>query len=426
MYNTRLFPTAILQRRDEIVILQREKEHAIAYRDFPLAARLLRREHQLQQELWKVEQDRHNVLQGDAIVSEQDIADVVAFQTGIPVARIASPEAQQLLNLEHELHQRVVGQDEAIQAIAKAVRRSRTNIRDRHRPIGSFLFVGPTGVGKTALAHTLAASLFGDENALLKLDMSEFMEPHSVARLIGSPPGYIGYDEAGQLTEGVRRRPYSIVLFDEIEKAHPKVFDLLLQILEDGRLTDARGQVVDFRHTIIILTSNEGSAYIQSETMGFASGQRNAGELQISTQEYMRTQVMSMVQKLFRPELFNRIDDIVFFHPLEAVHLHKIADLMIVQLQQRLSRQAIFLQVTEAARTFLVNVGYDPAYGARPLRRTIQSRLEDMLAEALLRGTVTPGASIVVDLCDKELSISSLEVVEGSMVSLSKHNQEAA
>jgi ATP-dependent Clp protease ATP-binding subunit ClpC len=420
-------PDAILQQRDEIVILQREKEHAISYRDFPNAARLLRRERQLQQELWQAEQNRHNALKRDAIVDEQDIADVVALQTGIPVKRIASTEAVQLMNLEQELHQRIVGQDEAVQAIAKAVRRSRVDIRDSRRPIGSFLFVGPTGVGKTALAHTLAASLFGDENALLKLDMSEFMESHSTARLTGSPAGYIGHDQAGQLTEAVRRRPYSIVLFDEIEKAHPKVFDLLLQILEEGRLTDARGQVVDFRHTIIILTSNEGTASMQYEAMGFAFGQKNAEELQLSTHEHIRTHVMAAVQELFRPELFNRIDDIVVFHPLDTKHLHEIADLMIIQLQQRLSAQSITMQVTDNARSFLVKAGYNPAYGARPLRRTIQSLLEDMLAEALLRGTLLPGSSIIVDLRDNELYISSLEVVESSAVStISKHNQEAA
>ena len=420
-------PDSILQRRDEIVVLQHEKEHAIAYRDFPLAARLLKREHQLQQELWQAEQDRYSVVQRNVVVDEQDIAEVVALQTGIPVKRIASKEAQQLLNLEHELHRRIIGQDEAIQAIAKAVRRSRTDIRDSHRPIGSFLFVGPTGVGKTALAHTLAASLFGDDNALLKLDMSEFMESHSAARLTGSPPGYIGYDEAGQLTEAVRRRPYSIILFDEIEKAHPKVFDLLLQILEDGRLTDARGQAVDFRHTIIILTSNAGTASIPSEAIGFAFGQKNVEEHQGSTHMQMRTQVMSAVQELFRPELFNRIDDIVFFHSLDVKHLHEIADLMIVQLQQRLSTQSITMQVTETARSFLVKAGYDPAYGARPLRRTIQSLLEDMLADALLRGTLTPGASIVVDLRNDELSLSSLEVREKDAISIiSQRNQEAA
>ena len=420
-------PDAILQQRDEIVILQREKEHAIAYRDFPNAARLLRRERQLQQELWQAEQNRQNALKRAAIVDEQDIADVVALQTGIPVQRIASTEALQLLNLEQELHQHIIGQDEAVQAVAKAVRRSRVDIRDTHRPIGSFLFVGPTGVGKTALAHTLAASLFGDENALLKLDMSEFMESHSTARLTGSPAGYVGHDQAGQLTEAVRRRPYSIVLFDEIEKAHPKVFDLLLQILEEGRLTDARGQVVDFRHTIIILTSNEGTASIPSEAMGFAFGQKNGEELQLSTHEHIRTHVMAAVQELFRPELFNRIDDIVVFHSLDTKDLHKIADLMIIQLQQRLSAQSITLQVTDNARSFLVKAGYNPAYGARPLRRTIQSLLEDMLAEALLRGTLIPGSSIIVDLRDNELYISSLEVVESSVVSTaSKHSQEAA
>ncbi len=420
-------PASILQLRDEIVKLQREKEHAITYRDFPLAARFLRSEHQLQQELWQDEQTRQGAVQRDAVVNEQDIAEVVALQTRIPMTHIATKEAQQLLNLEHELHQRVIGQDEAVQAVARAVRRSRADIRDSHRPIGTFLFVGPTGVGKTALAHTLAASLFGDENTLLKLDMSEFMETHSVTRLLGSPPGYVGYDAGGQLTEAIHRRPYSIILFDEIEKAHPKIFDLLLQILEEGRLTDARGRVVDFRHTLIILTSNEGTASMPSGGIGFASGQKDSGETQVNTHEYMRSHIMAAVKELFRPELFNRIDDIVFFHPLDIKHLHEIASLMIVQLQQRLSAQSITLQVTEAARSFLVKAGYDPTYGARPLRRTIQSLLEDMLAEALLRGTVSPGASIVVDLHDNELSLCPLEATENDAVSIgSKHNQEAA
>jgi ATP-dependent Clp protease ATP-binding subunit ClpC len=421
-------PDAILQRRSEIGVLLREKEHAITCRDFPLAARLLKKEHKLQQELWQAEQERRNAVQRNAIVDELDIAAVVALQTGVPMTRIASTEAQRLLNLEQELHQRIIGQEEAVQAVARAVRRSRTDIRDGRRPIGSFLFVGPTGVGKTALAHTLAASLFGDENTLLKLDMSEFMEAHSVARLIGSPPGYAGYDEAGQLTEAVHRRPYSIVLFDEIEKAHPKIFDLLLQILEEGRLTDARGRVVDFRHTLIILTSNVGTAStLSSEGMGFATGSKDVEELQASTHEYMRIQVLSEVQQLFKPELFNRIDDIVFFHPLNTKHLHAIVDLMIVQLQQRLSAQSIVLQVSEAARAFLVKAGYDPAYGARPLRRTIQSLLEDMLAEALLRGTLTPGSSIIVDMYDGELCIGPMEATMNEAVSIiSKHSQEAA
>src|SRR6266487_4276210 len=398
-------PTEILHLRDEIVKVQREKDYAIAHYDFPQASALLKRERQLNLDLSQAEQDwRDERRQQLPTVGEQDIADIVVRWTGIPLAQIAGDEAQQLLNLEDDLHRRIVGQHEAVQAVAKAVRRSRTDIRDSRRPIGSFLFVGPSGVGKTELAHALAASLFGDENALLKLDMSEFMESHHVSRLIGSPPGYQGYDQPGQLTEAVRRRPYTIVLFDEIEKAHPKIFDLLLQILEEGRLTDARGQVVDFKHTIVILTSNAGTGHTLPNSIAFTADHLGRTEHQKRVQERASSRIMAAVKEMLKPELCNRIDEIVVFHPLEQKHLYKIADLMLAQTQQRLSQLSITLSVTEAARTFLVQAAYTPAGGARLLRHTIQSQLEDMLASALLNNSFTANDSVVVDLIDGNLS----------------------
>jgi len=418
--------TEILQMRDEIVAVRREKDYAIARSDFPQALAFLKRERALNLALNQAEQDwRANRQQQLPTVSEQDIADIVERWTGIPLARIVSNEAQQLLNLEDDLHRRIVGQHEAVQAVAKAVRRSRTDIRDSRRPIGSFLFVGPSGVGKTELAHALAASLFGDESALLKLDMSEFMESHSVSRLIGSPPGYLGYDQPGQLTEAVRRRPYSIVLFDEIEKAHPKIFDLLLQILEEGRLTDARGQSVDFRHTIVILTSNAGTEHTRSNNIAFTADRLRRAEHVTGIQEHTRLRVMVAVKEILRPELFNRIDDIVVFHSLGQEHLYAIADLMLARTRQRLAALSIGLQVTEAARTFLVQSAYSPAGGARHLRHTIQRLLEDMLATGLLNNSFAANDSVVVDVIDGCLNAHKLE--EKSMVAVAgEHNQNAA
>ena len=419
-------PIAILQIRDEIVTVQREKDYAITHHNFAQASALLKRERQLYQTLQQAEHDlRADREQQLPVLSEQDIVAVVAQATGLPLAQIGTGEAQQLLNLEHELHQRVVGQHEAVQSVAKAVRRSRTNIGDSHRPIGSFLFVGPTGVGKTELAHALAASLFGDEDAILKLDMSEFMESHLVSRLIGSPPGYVGYDQPGQLTEAVRRRPYSIVLFDEIEKAHPKIFDLLLQILEDGCLTDARGQTVDFKHTIIILTSNAGTQHILPNNMSFVPNHLSKSERQASAHAHSRSQIMLAVKDVFSPELLNRIDDIVLFHALEQEHLQQIADLMLEQTRHRLSTQSIALHVTEAARTFLVQTAYSPEYGARPLRRTIQCLLEDMLATAILNNLFTTGDSVVVDLIDGKLCMRTPISVDAVSIA-NKPNRDAA
>ncbi len=414
----------ILHMRDELVSVRREKDYAIARYDFSQALALLKRERTLNLALDQAEQDwRANREQQLPTVSEQDIAAVVERWTGIPLARIVSDEARQLLNLEDDLHRRVVGQHEAVQAVAKAVRRSRTDIRDSRRPIGSFLFVGPSGVGKTELAHALAASLFGDENALLKLDMSEFMESHTISRLIGSPPGYLGYDQPGQLTEAVRRCPFSIVLFDEIEKAHPKIFDLLLQILEEGRLTDARGQSVDFRHTIVILTSNAGTEHTPSNSIAFTSDRLRRAEHVTGIQEHTRSRVLAAVKEMLRPELFNRIDDIVAFHSLGQEHLYAIADLMLARTRQRLATLSIELQVTDAARTFLVQSAYSPTGGARHLRHTTQRLLEDMLATALLNNAFTANDLIIVDIIDGSLSAHKLE---GMVAAASEHNHHAA
>ena len=400
-------PEDIRRIRDEIVIVQRDKEHEIRQHNFALASLHRGQELRLRQDLrthehaWLSKQQENM-----PVVGEQQIAEIVAKWTGIPVTQIASVEAQRLLMLEEELHTRVIGQHEAVQAVAKAIRRSRTNLRNSQRPIGSFLFVGPTGVGKTELARALAGTLFGDEDALVKLDMSEFMENHTVSRLIGAPPGYVGYDSAGQLTEAVRRRPYSVVLLDEIEKAHPKIFDLLLQILDDGCLTDTHGQTVDFRNTLVIMTSNVGTAYVKANEMAFTPRRRNREEEASIAHERMRDAVTPALKEMFKPELLNRIDEIVLFHALEQTHLHEIVNIMIAQTQKRLVEQAITMEVSTEARNLLVKYGYDPVYGARPLRRTVQRMLEDMLAEAILQGTCMPNDAIVVDVVDDQLSLS--------------------
>ncbi|GCE17468.1 ATP-dependent Clp protease ATP-binding subunit [Dictyobacter kobayashii] len=400
------FSDDILHMRDTLDAVHHEKDNAITRRDFPQAAYLLRQERQLRQDLWQAEQDWYSFhREHGPVVMAEDIAAVVAMWTGIPVVQIAGEERLRLLNLEVDLHKRVIGQHEAVQAVARAIRRSRANVRDSRRPIGSFIFVGPTGVGKTELARALAFTLFGNEEAMLKLDMSEFMESHHASRLISAPPGYVGYDQAGQLTEAVRRRPYSVVLFDEIEKAHPKVFDLLLQMLEDGCLTDAHGVRVDFRHTIIILTSNIGTTHTQPGTMLFTSRHREQEQRQ-ARYLHMQEQILKGLKEVFRPELLNRIDETVVFHPLELSHLREIVDLMVAQTQQRVAARFIELQVTDEARTFLVERGYSTEYGARPLRRTVQRLLDDTLAEALLRGTFKPGDIILADVVNDEIAIS--------------------
>lgn len=411
-------PERIRTLRDHIIITQRAKEYAITKRDFATASQQRQREIQLRRELQQAEQEWHTRReQSLPTVYEQDIASIVTMWTGIPVMRIATEEAERLLTLEDELHQRVIGQEAAVYAVAKAIRRSRTDLRDTHRPIGSFLFVGPTGVGKTELARGVAATLFGDENAMTTLDMSEFMESHSVSRLVGAPLGYIGYDRPGQLTEAIHRRPYSVVLFDEIEKAHPKIFDLLLQILEDGRLTDSHGQSVDFRNTIIIITSNIGTAQRPHNThLFFHSGNKHSQqEQQASRYQDMQNQIMLAIKEAFKPELLNRLDDIVLFHELEVEHLHQIVTIMIEHTRQRLAEQSITLHVSDTAQNVLVRHGYEREYGARPLRRTVQRMLEDSLAEAILQGQLSPGDTVFVDALDDRLTLH-VSAQQGTLV----------
>jgi ATP-dependent Clp protease ATP-binding subunit ClpB len=327
-------------------------------------------------------------------VTEEEVAEVVSHWTGIPVSKMLEGERERLLNLEDELGRRVIGQQEAIGAVSDAIRRSRAGVADPDRPNGSFLFLGPTGVGKTELCKALAVSLFDTEDALIRVDMSEFMEKHSVARLIGAPPGYVGYEEGGFLTEAVRRRPYSVILLDEIEKAHPEVFNVLLQVLDDGRLTDGQGRTVDFRNTIIVMTSNLGSHVIQEM----------AGE---ERYDEMKTAVMEIVWQHFRPEFVNRVDDIIVFHPLERDQIRRIADLQVHIIADRLERDGLGLEITPEAIDFLGDVGYDSVYGARPLKRAIQQHLQNPLARKLLSGAFKPGDTIVVGLEDGELEFSS-------------------
>jgi ATP-dependent Clp protease ATP-binding subunit ClpB len=314
-------------------------------------------------------------------VDEEDIAQIVSHWTGIPVTRMLESEMQKLIHLEEELRKRVIAQEEALEKVANAVRRSRAGLQDVNRPIGSFIFLGPTGVGKTELARALAATLFDDEKAMIRIDMSEYMEKHAVARLIGAPPGYVGYEEGGYLTEAIRRRPYSVILFDEIEKAHPDVFNILLQVLDDGRLTDGKGRTVDFRNTIIIMTSNLGSHLIA----------------EIRDEDRMRKEVMEIVRQHFRPEFLNRVDDIVIFHALTKENISQIVNIQLAGLQHVLAQKNLNLKLTDRAKEFLANVGFDPVYGARPLKRAIQQYIQNPLAMELLQGSVHEGDSVVAD-----------------------------
>lgn len=327
-------------------------------------------------------------------VGEEEIAEVVSKWTGIPVSKMLEGERDKLLKMDEALHERVIGQDEAVNSVANAIRRSRAGLSDPNRPNGSFLFLGPTGVGKTELCKSLATFLFDTEEAMVRIDMSEFMEKHSVARLVGAPPGYVGYEEGGYLTEAVRRKPYSVILLDEVEKAHPDVFNILLQVLDDGRLTDGQGRTVDFRNTVIVMTSNLGSNVIQEM----------AGEDKYDT---MKNAVMEIVGQHFRPEFINRVDDVVVFHPLQKSQIHAIADIQLSHLRQRLAEKEMGLELSDAALDMLSEAGFDPVYGARPLKRVIQHELENPLAQALLSGRFVAGQVIKVDVQDEELTFTS-------------------
>src|SRR3954467_15250753 len=388
-------PPDLREYDEKIAQVRREKESAIDSQDFEKAAALRDNEKQLlakkasREKEWKA---------GDmdvvAEVNEELIAEVLATATGIPVFKLTEEESQRLLRMEDELHRRVIGQNDAIKALSQAIRRTRAGLKDPKRPGGSFIFAGPTGVGKTELSKTLAEFLFGDEDSLIQLDMSEYMEKHTVSRLFGSPPGYVGYEEGGQLTEKVRRRPFSVVLFDEIEKAHPDIFNSLLQILEDGRLTDAQGRVVDFKNTVVIMTSNLGTRDISK---GFNLGFQKDND-KVGAYERMKTKVQDELKQHFRPEFLNRIDDIVVFHQLSEDEIITIVDLMLARVDAQLRNKDMGLEVTQPAKLLLAKKGYDPVLGARPLRRTIQREIEDSLSEQILFGTLAPGQIVVVDI----------------------------
>ncbi len=367
------------------------------------AAETLRLRERLQSLEDEIEALRARWDEGTSVAVEaQDIAEVVSMWTGIPLAQLATEETQRLLHIEEELRKRIVGQDEAVEVVARAIRRARAGLKDLRRPIGSFIFLGPTGVGKTELTKALAAFLFGSEEALVQLDMSEFMERHTTARLVGAPPGYIGYEDAGQLTEAVRRRPFSIVVFDEVEKAHPEVFNLLLQIMEEGVLADAKGRKVDFRNTLVIMTANIGAEAIQKGGLGFAPP---AGRAQEAEHEYreMSQRLREELKRTFRPEFLNRLDAVVIFRPLGPEQIARIVDLELGKVASRLLEQGLELEVSPAAREFLAREGYSPEYGARPLRRVIQNRVEDPLSDAVLGGTFRPGDRVYVELVDGEI-----------------------
>ena len=389
-------PPAQRELEDEIERVRKEKETAIEGQDFEAAANLRDQERKLSNDKREAEESWS---EGEGAaeqpsIGEEEIADIVSMWTGIPVFKLTEAETQKLIRMEEELHKRVIGQDVAIAAVSRAIRRARAGIKDPKRPSGSFIFLGPSGVGKTELARTLAQFLFGDDGAMIQVDMSEYMEKHSVSRLVGSPPGYIGYDEGGQLTEAVRRKPYSVVLLDEIEKAHPDVFNILLQVLEEGNLTDSQGRKVDFRNTIVIMTSNIGAATIaKNQNFGFSQAEDESGQ----SYEDMKGKIMTELKRVFRPELLNRIDEVIVFHKLSREQILHIVDFMLNRLREQLEVHGVAIELTETAKELLVQEGYDPAMGARPLRRAIQRILEDPLADFVLAQQMPTGSTILVD-----------------------------
>ena len=399
------FASDMGQQIAEMRTLRQQKEEAISAQRFEDAADLRDRERSLQEEFSQLDIGWETPASNVPKVTHEDIAEVVSMWTGVPVQQMASEEKERLLRMEDAIHERVVGQHEAIEAISKAVRRARAGLKDPKRPIGTFVFLGPTGVGKTELAKALAEFMFGSEDALVKLDMSEFMERHNVARLVGSPPGYIGYEEGGQLTEAVRRRPYSVILFDEIEKAHPEAFNMLLQIMEDGHLSDAKGKRVDFRNAILILTSNVGADLINREmSLGFNLA-RDEVKSEAENYDKMKDKVMSELKRMFRPEFLNRVDGTMVFHALNREEIKQIVDLELDKVRDRLVEQQVTLEVTEEAKDYLADEGYDPHFGARPLRRVIQNKIEDVLSEGILAGDFQLGDTVLVGYQDDQITL---------------------
>ena len=397
-------PADVKDLEEKLVKLSLDKEDAIKAEKYELAGQIKQKENETKELLAnaQIEWEAKNT-KSTQIVSEGEIADIVSSWTGIPVRRLAEEETERLRNMEVLLHERVIGQKEAVTAISKAIRRGRVGLKDPKRPIGSFMFLGPTGVGKTELTKTVAAALFGDESAMIRIDMSEYMEKHTVSKLIGSPPGYVGYDEGGQLTEKVRRKPYSVILFDEVEKAHPDVFNVLLQILDDGHITDSRGRRIDFKNTVIVMTSNIGARnIIEPKRLGFIS-------IEDREKSYndMKKNVMDEVKRLFRPEFINRIDEIIVFHALTQEHIEEIATIMVASLAKRITTHTgIDISLSEEATKWLATKGYDKAYGARPLRRTIQSEIEDHMSEQILEGEIQEGDRVYIDMHDDKLTFA--------------------
>lgn len=391
---------------DELLHVRKEKEAAITAQDFEQAAVLRDKEKELEADIASKQEDSNKESESKLVVTESEIAAVVSEWSGIPVSRVAEEESERLLKLEEELHQRVIGQEEAVVAVSKAVRRARAGLKDPKRPIGSFLFLGPTGVGKTELARSLASNLFGDENAMIRIDMSEYMEKHAVSRLVGAPPGYVGYDEGGQLTEAVRRRPYSVILFDEVEKAHPDFFNILLQVLDDGRLTDNQGRTVDFRNTVIIMTSNLGAKYLKEDTaaMGFLAAKESEDTKKDT--ESAKKEVLQAVKAHFRPEFLNRVDEMIVFHALETEQLQQIVRILLQSVTTRLHEQGMELEVSDEAMAKIVAEGTDIAMGARPLKRAIQRLVEDPISDAILEGRAGEGKTLHVVLEDDDIAIT--------------------
>jgi len=398
-------PPEVNELEQKIKRLRDEEQAASQRGDYQQAAELRAERLQLEP---KYNESKTKWLQGiktDAVVSEEDIAQLISQWTGIPVSRMLETESEKLVHMEERIHQRIVNQEEAVTAVCEAIRRGRAGLKDPKRPIGSFIFLGPTGVGKTELARAVAEFLFDDESAMVRLDMSEYMEKHTVSRLIGAPPGYIGYEEGGQLTETVRRRPYRVILLDEVEKAHPEVFNILLQILEDGRLTDGHGRTVDFKNAIVVMTSNVGTEEFRRQGVGFLQRDKDA-------EQQLRSNIETALKSTFRPELLNRVDDIIIFHTLTEQHLAKIIDLLIKDVEQRLAEHNIALKVNDEAKSWLISKGYNPEYGARPLRRAIQRYVENPLSTKILRGNFKEGDTVAISVEAEELSFAKAEPVK--------------